>query len=104
MGLPPLTYFIDDEGLPFTSTCHRHTSRLVFIEPRYVHHHLVEQGGLSNKTQLVELARRCISIAVRCGISADAMYLASKQTGRLSQHVVEVSAFANILVLHVRDS
>ena len=32
------------------------------------------------------------------------MYLASKQTGRLNQHVAEVSAFLHILLAHVRNA
>ena len=54
---------------------------------------------MSSTTKLFDWARRYFGIAVRCGISADAVYLASKQTGRLCQRVVDVSAFANILAL-----
>ena len=81
MELSSLIRFIVHEELPFINAYHWHTSHLVFIELRYVHHYLVEHGLLTNKAKLCDWARRYFGIAIRCGIGADAMCLAYKQTG-----------------------
>ena len=101
MDLPSLTYFICADDLPFVSACHKHTSQSVYIELKYLHHYLIEHGGLSRKTKLYDWVQRYFRFAVDGGVPADALHVASKRNGYLNAHVAEVSAFIAMLVCHV---
>ena len=101
MNLALLNYFIRTDDLSFISACHKHTSQSVYIELKYVHHHLIEHGGLSRETKLYDWVQRYFRFVVDGGVLADALHVASKRNGYLNAHVAEVSAFIAILVNHV---
>ena len=101
MDLASLTYFICAADLPFLSACHKHTSQSVYIDLKYLHHYLIEHGGLSRKTKLYDWVQRYFRFAVDGGVPADALHVASKRNGYLNAHVTEVSAFIASLVYRV---
>ena len=108
MELNSLTYFVCNEGgLPYISAYHRHTSQMVYIEAKYLHHYLIDQGTMSKHTKLSEWTRRYFRRVVRNGLLADSVHLTCKSTGKLNQHVAEVRAFLEILLFnttHVKPS
>jgi hypothetical protein len=98
MDLASLTYFICVGDLHSVSACHKHTSQSVYIDLKYLHHRLVEHGGLSRKTKLCDWVQRYFRFVDDGGVPADALHAASKRNGYWNAHVVEVNAFIARLV------